>query len=254
MTPQSKPIPIIEIFGPVIQGEGIMAGHQTMFIRTGGCDFRCVWCDTPEAVIPEQVSVNKTMMTTFDIMDKIREIGPYTKWVTISGGNPAIHDMGELVHALHVSGRLVAVETQGTIYRSWFDIVDVMTISPKPPSSGMKVSWDKTQDFIVRSMTRGNGGKTCIKVVVFDEDDFTFAHDLRMLFLLNEDFYVQPGTIRPEDVAADVDPRLAMNYLRGAILDKTRWLTERVLSTPDMAGVKVMPQLHALMYGWRRGV
>ena len=41
-----KPTPVLEIFGPTIQGEGMVIGRKTMFVRTGGCDYRCSWCDS----------------------------------------------------------------------------------------------------------------------------------------------------------------------------------------------------------------
>lgn len=43
-------IRVSEIFGPTIQGEGILIGLPTVFVRTGGCDYRCSWCDTLHAV------------------------------------------------------------------------------------------------------------------------------------------------------------------------------------------------------------
>ena len=46
-------ITISEIYGPVIQGEGAVIGKPTVFVRTGGCDYRCSWCDSPYAVLPE---------------------------------------------------------------------------------------------------------------------------------------------------------------------------------------------------------
>ena len=39
-------IPVLEIFGPTIQGEGRVIGRKTMFVRTAGCDYRCSWCDS----------------------------------------------------------------------------------------------------------------------------------------------------------------------------------------------------------------
>ena len=39
-------IPVLEIFGPTIQGEGMVVGQKTMFIRTAGCDYSCAWCDS----------------------------------------------------------------------------------------------------------------------------------------------------------------------------------------------------------------
>ena len=44
--------PVIEVFGPTIQGEGAEAGLPTHFVRFGGCDYRCSWCDTMYAVDP----------------------------------------------------------------------------------------------------------------------------------------------------------------------------------------------------------
>ena len=49
----SSLISVSEIFGPTIQGEGSLIGTQTIFVRTGGCDYRCSWCDTGYAVLPE---------------------------------------------------------------------------------------------------------------------------------------------------------------------------------------------------------
>lgn len=46
-------IRVSEIFGPTIQGEGVLIGQPTVFVRTGGCDYRCSWCDTLHAVDSE---------------------------------------------------------------------------------------------------------------------------------------------------------------------------------------------------------
>ena len=43
---------IAEVFGPTIQGEGALIGEPTVFVRTGGCDYRCAWCDSMHAVDP----------------------------------------------------------------------------------------------------------------------------------------------------------------------------------------------------------
>ena len=50
---RAKLIPVVEIFGPTIQGEGAEAGVPTHFVRVGGCDYRCIWCDTMYAVDPD---------------------------------------------------------------------------------------------------------------------------------------------------------------------------------------------------------
>ena len=46
---------VVEVFGPTVQGEGPYAGRVCHFLRLGGCDYRCSWCDTPYAVDPAQV-------------------------------------------------------------------------------------------------------------------------------------------------------------------------------------------------------
>ena len=57
---RARGYPVIEIFGPTIQGEGSEAGLATHFIRVGGCDYRCSWCDTMYAVDPAAVRANAT--------------------------------------------------------------------------------------------------------------------------------------------------------------------------------------------------
>lgn len=47
---EQKKMPIMEIFGPTIQGEGMVIGRKTMFVRTGGCDYSCSWCDSVQAI------------------------------------------------------------------------------------------------------------------------------------------------------------------------------------------------------------
>ena len=60
-------IHVSEIFGPTVQGEGPLIGRASVFVRTGGCDYRCSWCDTLYAVLP-QYRNDWTPMTPADIM------------------------------------------------------------------------------------------------------------------------------------------------------------------------------------------
>src|ERR1700731_950459 len=73
-------IRISEIFGPTIQGEGPLIGRPTVFVRTGGCDYRCAWCDTLYAVLPEYRD-QWTLMTTPEIMTRVNEL---------AGGQPVL--------------------------------------------------------------------------------------------------------------------------------------------------------------------
>src|SRR3954453_18768223 len=92
-----KTFPVIEVFGPTIQGEGAEAGLPTHFVRFGGCDYRCSWCDTMYAVDPATVRATARPSSTNQIVDELSTLGGAPEWVTLSGGNPALHHLGPLV-------------------------------------------------------------------------------------------------------------------------------------------------------------
>lgn len=85
----SKPdiFPISEIYGPVAQGEGVLMGRPTIFVRFGGCDFRCSWCDSLYAVLPEYARTWERK-TVGEIVDSILLLIPNGArgHVTYSGG------------------------------------------------------------------------------------------------------------------------------------------------------------------------
>src|SRR5262249_50968472 len=119
MSRPGKTFPVVEIFGPVLQGEGRMIGTPTLFVRLGYCDYRCRWCDTLYAVLPDQVREHSIRLSAAAIHDQLDALDTAVPWVTLSGGNPVLHDLAELVALLHASGRKLAVETQGTLFRDW---------------------------------------------------------------------------------------------------------------------------------------
>src|SRR5262249_24745088 len=156
-----------------------------------GCDYRCRWCDTLYAVLPEQVRANSTAMSAKEIVERLQDLGPHTPWVTLSGGNPALHQLGQLVDELHAAGYRVAVETQGSVYRGSLERSDLVTVSPKPPSSGMEPDLAALDRFV------GLPGAN-LKVVVFDEADFAFARTVHRRFP-SVPFYLQVGNAVGED-------------------------------------------------------
>ncbi|HEX8996361.1 MAG TPA: 7-carboxy-7-deazaguanine synthase QueE [Ktedonobacterales bacterium] len=229
----ARTFPVIEIFGPVLQGEGRMIGAQTHFVRFGYCDYRCAWCDTLYAVEPEQVQAGAEWLDMETIVARLDELGAHTPWVTLSGGNPAIHELTALVERLHATGRKVAIETQGTVYRPWIAQCDVVTVSPKPPSSGMVTDHARLARFM--ALPQSN-----LKVVVFDDADFAYARDIHTRYP-DKPFYLQPGNAVGQDDAA-------------SLLRKLEWLAQQAMHDPAMSGAIVLPQLHTLMFGNRRGV
>jgi 7-carboxy-7-deazaguanine synthase len=235
--------PVIEIFGPTIQGEGAEAGLPTHFVRLGGCDYRCVWCDTMYAVDPKIVRRTARRMTAPQIIQAVQTLPGRPEWVTISGGNPALHGLSSVVDGLRDAGYKLAVETQGsTPWRRWLGNVDRLTVSPKPPSSGMvSAEHDAAfEAFMLAAMSAAD--RLVLKIVCFDEADVAWAKR-RIEPWPELPVYFSAGT--PVPAPADI---------RAAVAGSYRWLCERVAADPELAAVRVLPQLHVIAWGEATGV
>lgn len=242
-------MPIMEMFGPTIQGEGMVVGRKTMFVRTGGCDYACSWCDSAFTWNGTQKA---TMTSAEDVFKELTLIGGVAigeevklnfNHVTISGGNPALigKAMDEFIDICHANGVEVGLETQGSRWQDWFLKIDDLTISPKPPSSGMETNWE-TLDFIVEKLERGMVNFT-LKVVVFNEIDFAYAKKVDQRY--NQDvFYVSVGN---EDAYEPGD-------ISGRLLRELDGLWARVLADPEANHWRPLPQLHTLVWANKRGV
>lgn len=240
-------LPILEIFGPTIQGEGMVIGRKTMFVRTAGCDYRCSWCDsafTWDGSAKDEIE----RMTATDIYEQLYHLGGERfDHVTISGGNPALlAHMGELVTLLHAKGIEVALETQGSKWQDWMLEIDDLTISPKPPSSHMKTDFDKL-DEIMATLNNHNRllQHTSLKVVVFDDEDYEYAVRMHNRYP-DVPFYLQVGN---DDTSTTETDNLTRN-----LLNKYEWLIDKTMEDGRMNKVRVLPQLHTFVWGNSRGV
>ena len=232
-------IRISEIFGPTIQGEGALIGQSTVFVRTGGCDYRCAWCDTLHAV-DSQYRDEWTPMSPHMILDKVRDLsGGIPLMISLSGGNPAIQNLKPLIDLGKSEGYRFALETQGSIAQEWFADLDVLTLSPKPPSSKMNTDFNKLMACINAA---GNDTQTVLKFVVFDEVDYDYARRTADLYPALPVF-LQPGNAAPPPAVPDMND----------LLNRGRWLAEKTLSDRWL-GAAVLPQLHVLWWGNERGV
>ncbi len=232
---------IAEIFGPTIQGEGALIGLPTVFVRTGGCDFRCSWCDSLHAV-DSAYRHTWAAMTSAQIWAEVERLAPTPLIVTLSGGNPATQDLGPLIALGRAKGYRFAAETQGSIVPDWFADLNVLTLSPKPPSSGMETDLDALD----RCVASG-AGRTVLKIVVFDEADYAYARAIAARYPALEVF-LQPGNHTPpppDDDTARVD-------LAG-IDARMLWLIDRALADGWHAA-RILPQLHVTLWGNKRGV
>jgi 7-carboxy-7-deazaguanine synthase len=243
-------IPIMEVFGPTLQGEGVLVGVPTYFVRTGYCDYRCSWCDSKFAVNPEEVKAGKQMMSAQAILSKLRSLPSGPQWVCISGGNPAIHDLRDLVDLLHDQGFLVQVETQGSFWREWLRHVDVLTLSPKPPSSGMNPNRQVLRRIVNEALANPRARwaldpdppEIALKIVIFDELDYEWAAEIFSEYIpWGIGNYLSVGT----------DPGKST---RDDLLDRGRWLADKVKEDPRMQRAHVLPQMHVLFWGHARAV
>lgn len=241
---REQTITVSEVFGPVIQGEGGVIGRPTVFVRTGGCDYRCSFCDSLFAVLPEHRGSWRRMGAE-EIFSQVRRLSPQPILVTLSGGNPALQPLEGLIQHGHQHGYTFAIETQGTVSKPWFADLDYLTISPKPPSSNMETDWEKLDACV------GAGGSrtdVLLKVVVMDDADYAYARRVSARYP-GVPMYLQVGNDNPPGAAPDdaTEPDV-----RG-LLDRYAWLAEKVVAE-GWNDVTVLPQLHVLVYGNRRGV
>jgi len=112
-----------EIFA-TLQGEGIYAGWPAVFIRFGGCNLACSFCDT-EFESFKQISINEIIKETLALANNGN-----IQLVVITGGEPFRQPLAELCFSLLELGLMVQIETNGTIYQKLDERVDIVC-SPK---------------------------------------------------------------------------------------------------------------------------
>lgn len=257
--------PVVEIFGPTIQGEGVDQGVVSHFVRFGGCDYRCTWCDTPHAVLPAEVKANARKMTALQIVEELDAIETHqgnAPWIILTGGNPALLDLTELIEKLHDMEWLVAVETQGSRWRDWMWNLDRVCVSPKPPSAfaGLKPmpTPDQRNEQLHHFLEKGLQARAershewlFVKVVVFNDEDLNYAELLRHQ-LSDALLYISTGNDAGRTVGQPerTDDR-TLDAVRRDLLDKTLWLTQEVFKRPALcaSNVIVQSQQHVLLWG-----
>lgn len=171
-----KELPLMEAFY-TIQGEGFHQGKAAYFIRLGGCDVGCHWCDVKEswdASVFEAVSVE-------DIVSKVLEVP--TKLAVITGGEPLMYDLTLLTKALKEKGIQTNIETSGAypLTGNW----DWVCFSPKKfkaPVDGFGAKADE------------------LKVIVYNKSDFSFAEKHQQMVGDECKLYLQPEYDKSEEM------------------------------------------------------
>jgi len=218
-------------------------GRPAYFVRFGGCDFRCSWCDSMHAVDPSQVRGTAQHLEPADILAHIDELQDGPNLVVLSGGNPALLDLGPLVAHLHDAAFEVAVETQGSRWKPWLAEADCLVVSPKGPTSGMDSA--EHRDALSRFLTHAqeSGARPALKAVIFEPGDLEHARWLASMWP-DMPLYLSTGT--------DIGLREEDTHRR--LLTRLRWLSEAVAIDPVLRHGRVGVQLHVLAWGTRKGV
>ena len=116
--------PVNEIFYS-LQGEGYYTGTPSVFIRMSGCNLQCAFCDTDH--------YHHTMMSAPEIVEQVM-LHPDAPLIVLTGGEPALHIDNALIKALKLTGKIIAIETNGTLPLP--DGIDWVTLSPKTAFQG----------------------------------------------------------------------------------------------------------------------
>ena len=145
-----KILPLMETF-TTIQGEGFHSGKSAHFLRIGGCDIGCHWCDIKE-------SWNSSLYPLVKVEKILESINSLTDLVIISGGEPLIWNMAHLTGALKKINKKVHLETSGAYQLSghW----DWICLSPKKNKPPIPALFKKANE---------------LKVIVYNKDDLKFA-------------------------------------------------------------------------------
>ncbi|HEX2617186.1 MAG TPA: 7-carboxy-7-deazaguanine synthase QueE [Flavobacteriales bacterium] len=146
-------LPIVESFY-TLQGEGVFSGQAAYFIRLGGCDVGCVWCDVKEswdADVHPQRSIAQLVEEASAVPGRI---------VVITGGEPLMHDLGPLTAALRQAGLRTHIETSGAhpFSGEWHHVC----LSPKKFKAALPEAFQRADE---------------LKVVVYNKHDLTWAEE-----------------------------------------------------------------------------
>ena len=148
-----RKLPLVEDFY-TIQGEGFHAGKPAYFIRLGGCDVGCRWCDAkytwnPRIFPPTDVDV---------VVDRAKQCAAQA--IVITGGEPLLYPLGVLTSSLRDAGLEIFLETSGT--HPFSGEFDWVCLSPKRQMPPLAEAYGRAHE---------------LKVIIQSEDDFAWAEE-----------------------------------------------------------------------------
>lgn len=168
-------LPLMEEFY-TIQGEGYHTGTAAYFIRIGGCDVGCHWCDVKE-------SWNAELHPPTAIDQIVQKAGEYAETVVVTGGEPLMWDMSLLTDNLKKIGRKVHIETSGAypLSGTW----DWICLSPKKNKLPTETVYNAAHE---------------LKVIIHNKHDFIFAEEQADLVNKGAILFLQPEWSKKEEM------------------------------------------------------
>jgi 7-carboxy-7-deazaguanine synthase len=182
---QLTSLPVMEDFY-TIQGEGFYQGHAAYFIRLGGCDVGCVWCDVKEswdADAHPKVAVK-------DLVKKAKSSG--SEIVVITGGEPAMHNLELLTDELQRAGLKTNIETSGAypLTGNW----DWVCLSPKKFKAPHSSVFEKADE---------------LKIIVYNRSDFDWAEEHAAKVSSHCELFLQPEWSKEKEMIP-----IIINYIK----------------------------------------
>jgi organic radical activating enzyme len=168
-------LPLMEEFY-TIQGEGFHTGTAAYFIRIGGCDVGCHWCDVKESWNAE---LHPPTATTIIVANAKK----YADTVVVTGGEPLTWDMTLLTQKLKENNLKVHIETSGAypVTGTW----DWFCLSPKKNKLPLADAYESADE---------------LKVIVYNKSDFIFAEEQAAKVQSNVILFLQPEWSRKEEM------------------------------------------------------
>jgi 7-carboxy-7-deazaguanine synthase len=179
------PLPVMEHFY-TLQGEGYHQGKAAYFIRLGGCDVGCVWCDVKES----WDAANHPKLTIADLIAEVKKTA--ARIVVITGGEPLMHNLDELTEEFRDAELQLHIETSGAHPLS--GLWDWICLSPKKFKAPLSPILSLAHE---------------LKVVIFHRSDFGWAEKYAELVAPHCRLYLQPEW----EKAAEMTPMI-IDYIK----------------------------------------
>ena len=170
---QGKMLPLMEEFY-TIQGEGYHTGKAAYFIRVGGCDVGCHWCDVKE-------SWNAEIHPPTHVNTIVNHAKKYSDTVVITGGEPLMWSMNYLTSELQNHGIKTHIETSGAY--SFSGVWDWFCLSPKKTKLHLDEVYKEANE---------------LKMIIFNKSDFKFAEEQAAKVGVNCELFLQPEWSKKE--------------------------------------------------------